>query len=119
MNQIDYPKKYAELQQLSTQLITELPLTMAGFGELHAEAVGSGELETKNKELIALAVAITQHSTASIAFHVHDALKAGAHRREIIETIGVAVLMGGSPAMVYGCEALSALNQFEQEQDGE
>ncbi len=119
MNEINYPKKYQELQKLSEQLIVEIPLTMSGFGELHAEAISDGELDNKSKELIALAIAITQHSTASVAFHVHDALDAGAHRREIIETIGVAILMGGSPAMVYGCEALKALNQFEQARDEE
>jgi alkylhydroperoxidase/carboxymuconolactone decarboxylase family protein YurZ len=44
---------------------------------------------------------------------VHDALKAGATRKEIVEAIGVAVLMGGGPATVYGAEAFEALNQFE------
>jgi hypothetical protein len=29
--------------------------------------------------------------------------------------IGVAILMGGGPSMVYECEALGALDQFEQE----
>lgn len=47
-----------------------------------------------------------------IAFHVHDAVKAGASRKEIVETIGVAVLMGGGPSVMYGCEALAALDQF-------
>jgi alkylhydroperoxidase/carboxymuconolactone decarboxylase family protein YurZ len=48
---------------------------------------------------------------------VQDALQAGANRQEILETIGVAKLMGGSPSMVYDCEALEALEQFEQEQN--
>jgi len=29
-----------------------------------------------------------------------------------VETIGFSVLMGGGPALMYGCEALEALNQF-------
>ena len=29
-----------------------------------------------------------------------------------METISVAILMGGGPALVYGCEAMEALEQF-------
>ena len=36
-----------------------------------------------------------------------------ASRDEIAETIGVAVLMGGGPSVVYGAEALDAVEQFE------
>jgi AhpD family alkylhydroperoxidase len=67
--------------------------------------------------LIALSIAIAVHCNGSIDFHVHYALNAGASRQEILETIGVAILMSGSPSMVFGCEALEALNQFEQAQD--
>lgn len=48
-----------------------------------------------------------------IAYHTHGALKAGATRQEVHEAVGVAILMGGGPAMIYGCEALAALDQFE------
>jgi len=34
-----------------------------------------------------------------------------------MEAIGVAILMGGGPSMIYGCEALEALNEFEQAQN--
>jgi alkylhydroperoxidase/carboxymuconolactone decarboxylase family protein YurZ len=44
---------------------------------------------------------------------VHDALEAGASREEIVETIGVSILMGGGPAVVYGSKALKALEDFE------
>jgi len=40
-------------------------------------------------------------------------LKAGATRSEIAETVGVAVMMGGGPAVVYGCQALEAVEEFE------
>jgi AhpD family alkylhydroperoxidase len=61
----------------------------------------------------ALGIGIAARCDGCIAYHVHDALKAGASRKEIVETIGVAVLMGGGPAAVYGTEAFAALNQFE------
>ncbi len=54
-------------------------------------------------------------SVSGIAYHVHDALRAGATRQEIVETIGVAMMMGGGPATMYGCHAFEALDQFETE----
>ena len=83
---------------------------MSGFGELHKNAMSPGILTTMEKELIALGIAIAVRCDGCIAFHVHDALNAGADRREITETIAVAVLMGGGPALMYGAEAL---DQFE------
>ncbi|MBC6995122.1 carboxymuconolactone decarboxylase family protein [Lewinella lacunae] len=85
---------------------------MQGFGALHRASTADGALNAKTKELIALGVAIAVRCDGCIAFHVHDALQAGASRAEIMETIGVAVLMGGGPALMYGCEAEEALQQF-------
>jgi AhpD family alkylhydroperoxidase len=117
MKNVNHIEIYNKLRILSANLIAEIPETMAGFGELHAASVATGALDTKTKELIALSIGISVHCNGCIAFHVHDALEAGARRQEVLETIGVAILMGSSPAMVYGCEALQALDQFEHEQD--
>jgi len=48
--------------------------------------------------------------------HVCDSLCAGATPEEIVDAIGVAVLMGGGPAMVYACEALEALEQLKAQE---
>lgn len=117
MTQMDHLNSYQKLRELSARLIAEIPETMAGFGQLHACATSKGALDTKTKELIALSIAISVHCNGCIAFHVHDALKSGASHQEIVETIGVAILMGGGPSMVYGCEALEALEQFELNED--
>jgi AhpD family alkylhydroperoxidase len=108
-----YPDRYARLQGLTGRLAKEAPGPMAGFATLKRQALADGVLSTKSKELIALGIAIVIRCDGCIAYHVHDALKAGASREEIVETIGVAVLMGGGPAAVYGSEALEALEQFE------
>ena len=75
--------------------------------------MAGGALSAKFKELITLAISITSRCEGCIAVHVRGALRAGATRQEILETIGVAVYMGGGPAMVYGCSAYEALGQFE------
>jgi AhpD family alkylhydroperoxidase len=109
----DYPDIYAHLIHLMGRLASEAPGVMNGFAALRSASTADGALPTKTKELIALAIGIAVHCDGCIAYHVHDALHAGATRAEVIETIGVAVMMGGGPSVVYGCEALEAVEQFE------
>jgi AhpD family alkylhydroperoxidase len=89
-----------------------IPGTMAGFGKLHDGAMTPGALDAKQKELIALGIGIASRCDGCIAFHVHEALANGATPEEIDETIGVAVLMGGGPVLMYGLHAHDALEQY-------
>jgi AhpD family alkylhydroperoxidase len=108
-----YPDYYQHLRQLTGKLSKEIRGTMSGFGQLYAASTADGALSAKVKQLMALSIAVTVRCDGCIAYHVYDALRAGAARQEIMEAIAVAVMMGGGPAMVYGCEALEALEQFE------
>lgn len=115
----DYSKKYNDLSKNMKALGARIPDTMKGFTELHKASIEKGALSSKIKELIALGIAITVRCDGCISFHVHDSLRAGASSEEILETIGVAILMGGGPSVVYGCEAMEALDQFEIMEENE
>jgi AhpD family alkylhydroperoxidase len=115
----DYPRYYHHLQGLIGRLSEVLPGELEAFRNLHKEATRDGVLDRKTKELIALGIAMTVNCDGCIAYHVKDALLAGAGREEILETVGVVVMMGGGPAVVYACQALEALDQFEREQEEE
>jgi AhpD family alkylhydroperoxidase len=108
-----YPEYYEHLRGLVGQYGKEQPDTMAGFAAMHKHAVADGVVSGKTKELIALGIAIAVRCDGCIAYHVHDALRAGATREEVSETVGVAVLMGGGPALMYGAEAMEAVDQFQ------
>lgn len=111
----DYKGMYRRLNTLMGKLGKEIPDTMGAFSKLH-ESVFAGEaLDAKTKELISVGISIVIRCEGCIVAHVHDALKAGATREEIAETIGVAILMGGGPSVAYGCEAYAALEQFSEE----
>jgi len=109
----NYPARRSELQGLMVRLGRELPGPMGGFANLHKAAASKGTLDTKTKELIALGIAVGIRCDSCIAFHVHDALTVG--RAEVLETLGVAVMMGGGPAVMCACDAFTALEQFESE----
>lgn len=110
----DAPARYDTLRQGLDDLAGAVPAVMDGFSRLHRNAVTGGALDERTKELMALAVAVAVRCDGCIAFHVHDAVRAGASRDEVAEAIGVAVLMGGGPAAVYGTEALRAYDQFAE-----
>ena len=108
-----YPKFYKKVQAEMGAYGKANPDIMTGFTMLHKAAGSDGALDAKTKELMALAIGIAVRCDGCIAFHVHDALEAGASEDEIVDTIGVAIMMGGGPAVVYGSAALVALKQFQ------
>lgn len=110
-----YPARYEHLKHLASQLSKAAPGPMAGFARLHQSAMLAGSLTTATKELMALAIAVAVRCDGCVAYHVHDALAAGATREQVEETLGVAVLMGGGPAFIYASQALEALDQFSAE----
>ena len=113
--QNDYPAYHQQLKRLLGQLSREVSGPMSGFQSLHQEAMSDeGALSRKTKELMALSIGIVTGCEGCLAFHIDGALNAGATRNEVAETIGVAVMMGGGPATMYGAEALRALDQFEE-----
>ena len=112
MSDPSYPAQHRDLMRRIRTLGEDAPGVMKGFGGLHRAAITEGALPTATKELMALAIAIVVHCDGCIAFHVHDAVRAGATKAEIDETIGVAVLMGGAPAVVYATEAQRAYEEF-------
>ncbi len=101
----DLRAPYRELQE-------SVPGVVSGYTEMHRAAMGEGELSAKMKELIALAIAITRECDGCIASHARGAARRGATVAEVAEMIGVAVLMNGGPATVWGPRALSAFHEF-------
>ena len=73
----NFPEHYNHLRGLMRGLHGELRGPMSGFTQLHTAAVADGVLDAKTKELIALGIGIAAQCDGCIAFHVHDALKAG------------------------------------------
>ena len=84
------------------------PEAMAGFGQLARAAMAEGAVSARHKELIALAIGVTQHCSGCIGFHVKALVRLGATRAELEEMLAVCVYMGGGPALMVAAEALAA-----------
>lgn len=85
---------------------------MQGFRQMSSSAIADGALSSKHKELIALAIGITQHCDGCIGFHVKKLVELGVTREELIEALGVCVYMGGGPGLMYVADALHAYDEF-------
>ena len=85
---------------------------LLGFGQLAKAAMAEGAVSAKHKELIALAIGITQHCSGCVGFHVKALRKLGCTREELEEMLAVCVYMGGGPALMYAAEALKAWDDF-------
>ena len=101
-----------ELRPLHRELRRAIPDVYQGFGEFHHAAFAPGMLDVRTKELIALAIGVIERCDGCIASHAEAAARAGATRQEAAEAIGVAMLMNGGPATIYGPRAYAAFCEF-------
>jgi AhpD family alkylhydroperoxidase len=100
------------LSPLHRELRRSIPEVYAGFRDLHGAALAPGALDTRVKELIAMAIGVVEGCDGCIASHAQGAAKAGATKREAAEAIGVTFLMKGGPATIYGPRAYAAFCEF-------
>ena len=88
------------------------PELMKSFSDMSRAAHGGTALDQKTKELMALALGVATRCAPCIAYHAEGAVKHGASRAEIAETLAMAVYMGAGPSVMYAAEALEAANQM-------
>ncbi|MEI2812212.1 MAG: carboxymuconolactone decarboxylase family protein [Candidatus Microthrix subdominans] len=102
----------ADLREPSKSLRAAMPEVYGAFGALHQAASGDGALSGTTKELIALAISVVKQCDGCIANHAKAAAKQGATPEEVADALGVAFLMDGGPATVYGPRAWAAFHEF-------
>lgn len=91
------------------------PRMLDALSLVHERALQSDALSRKVKELIALATSVATRCETSIAYHLHNALEAGATREEMVEAVEVAIVTMGEPAAVHASRILRALDIDESE----
>ena len=69
-------------------------------------------MSAKHKELIALAIGVAARCDGCIGFHTQALIKLGVNKAELAEMLGVAVMMGGGPSLMYAGEAMRAYEEF-------
>ncbi len=108
-------ERLKEVGDLTHRLRQEFPNETAGFLNFIKEAEGGAALALKDKELINTALSVGAQCEWCIAFHVRNAVRAGASRHEIIEAGFQAVIMHGGPAFMWMTPLMRAVDEFAGE----
>jgi AhpD family alkylhydroperoxidase len=107
-----YPEVTKHLSGYLRKLHKEIPCTMNGFSTLAKEATSEGALSEKTKELMALAIGISVRCEGCIGFHVKKLVQLEVRKDEFLETLSLAIYMGGGPSLMFAAEALEAFEEF-------
>jgi AhpD family alkylhydroperoxidase len=97
-----------EMSAAVKELRTGMPNVMKGFSALARAVAEPKALEIKTKELICPAISVATRCDPCIAFHAQSAVKQGATRDEVMETMGMAVYMGAGPSVMYAAQEVEA-----------
>lgn len=108
----DWKNLIADISVPLRDLREGAPDVMKGFSAIAQAALKANALDTKTKELIALAIGVATRCDDCIAFHAKAAALQGATREEILETLGMAIYMGAGPSVMYAAHAIDAYGQF-------
>ena len=95
-----------------SELRQTTPEVMKTFSDMARAAHGGAALDQKTKELVALGISVAVRCAPCVAYHAQGALKHGASREAIAETLAMAIYMGAGPSVMYAAEALEAVDQL-------
>ena len=87
---------------------------MQSFHSLASSATKTNALDEKTKELIALAIGVAKRCDGCIGFHTKKLISLNVSKEEFIETLNVAVYMGGGPSLMYAGDAVDAFDEFSK-----
>jgi len=99
----------ARREQLNEAVLRNADLQIKRFFALDHDAYEDGELPRKVKELIGLASSTVLRCNDCISYHLGEALDRGASKQEIIETLTIALVVGGSITIPHLRHAIALL----------
>jgi AhpD family alkylhydroperoxidase len=79
------------------------------FLQMEKAAYADGALPGRVKELIAVGISVVRDCDSCMQWHIEQAARAGASKREVMEAVDVGIEMGGGPATVSARFALEVM----------
>ncbi len=107
-----YKQKIDDMRAELRALNRAVPAAMGGFSTLSKAVKDNGPLSVKEKEYVALGMAVALRCEPCINFHVEALMKAGATREELGDVLAMAIQMGGGPAVMYAGHALACWDEL-------
>jgi AhpD family alkylhydroperoxidase len=99
-----------------TKLLSLRSKVYEKFLQMEKITYSNGALKKKDKELIAIGIAIVVNCESCIEWHISEAIKSGATMQEILEAMEVAIEFSGGAATVsvrFALEVLDSISKNE------
>jgi len=93
----------------SEKMKTLAPDVPMAFGGMFQKLMKDGALTVRDKELVALGMAIVLRCVPCINMHVKKCLENGVTKEQVLEVAAVAVMMQGGPGFMYVPVVMDAL----------
>ena len=110
--------RYDEFQEfrsaLNEKILARSTTTTKRFFNLDTKAYEPGALDAKTKELLGLASSMVLRCDDCIAYHIDQAVNAGASDEELFETFDIALIVGGSIVIPHLRRAVSFLEECRE-----
>ena len=106
-------KTVLEFKKGMEKLSAAMPETIDAFKGFMGAADKEGALTFREKELVAIGVALYTQCRECLAVHAQKAVEAGCTRAEILEAAGMAMIFGGGPVLASTATLLlECLDEF-------
>lgn len=93
-------------------LLKGAPLAIKRFLALDHDAYEDGALPKKTKELLGVVASTVLRCDDCVAYHVRECLNEGTTRDELIEALGIALVVGGSITIPHLRSAVELLEEL-------
>lgn len=105
---LDWKAYRAEIAEGIKEISVSNPDLVKAYAAFHHANANSKHLDAKTRELIALGVSVALRCDGCINAHTEAAVKAGATKEEIVDALGVSIMVNAGAALVYSVRALDA-----------
>ena len=109
----DWKAYKAQISNALREMSASNPDIVRAYSAFHHASAQSKHLDAKTRELIALAVAVTLRCDGCVNAHSEAAVKVGASKDEIVDALGVAVMVNAGATMVYSAHTIDAFDTYK------
>jgi len=107
--------EYAKRRDVLNEVVlSQADLSMKRFFALDQDVYREGALPKKAKELMGLVASTVLRCDDCISYHLVEAVECGATNEEIVEALGIALVVGGSITIPHLRHAMAFLETVER-----
>lgn len=94
IDQVDEFNAYR--QQMNDKILSENNKVLKRIFNLDTNSFAEGALDKKTKELLGLVASLVLRCDDCVKYHLESSYKAGVHKDQVMETLSIGTLIGGT-----------------------